>query len=100
MELIEGQAQSVWAALRRALAALVQLPQFRIIAAFCLFELAFYYAYRYGMSFSQACASPFWFPDSVLLCALLLSPPKRWWFFVLAPLPIRFSVAVSADTPL
>jgi signal transduction histidine kinase len=72
----------------------------RDILLFGLFETAFYFAYRYGMSFSQAFASPFWFPDTVLLCALLFNRPGRWWLFVLGPLPIRLLVAVSATTPL
>ena len=67
---------------------------------FCLFEAAFYFGYRYGMSFSHACASPFWFPDSVLLCALVLNRPGRWWLFVLAPLPIRLLVAAPPEVPL
>ena len=67
---------------------------------FCLFEATFYFAYRYAMSFGQAAASPFWFPDSVLLCALLMVPPRRWWIYVLAPLPIRLLAPVSADLPL
>ena len=65
-----------------------------------LFSAAFYVAYRYGMEFSQASASPFWFPDSVVLCALLVVPPKRWWVFILAPLPIRLLVMVPPNTPL
>jgi PAS domain S-box-containing protein len=75
-------------------------PQLRVVAGFCLFELAFYFAYRYGMAFSQACASPFWFPATVLLCALLLNPTKRWWLFIFAPLPIRLFVAVPPGVPL
>ena len=70
------------------------------VFAFCLFVAAFYFAYRYAMSFSQAAASPFWFPDSILLCALLLVPPGRWWMFVLAALPIRLLAPVSAGLPL
>jgi signal transduction histidine kinase len=65
-----------------------------------LFEAAFYFAYRYGMSFSQAVASPFWFPDSVLLCALLLSRPRAWPIFVLGALPIRLFSEVARDLPL
>jgi PAS domain S-box-containing protein len=79
---------------------IVRWPQVRSILAFCLFEAAFYFAYQYGMSFSPATASPFWFPDSVLLCALLLTRPKRWWVFVLAPLPIRLGAAASHGMPL
>ena len=46
----------------------------RDAAGFSAFVVAYYFAYRYGMSFSQVAASPFWFPDSILLCALLMSP--------------------------
>jgi PAS domain S-box-containing protein len=70
------------------------------MAAFASFEIAFYFAYRYGMSFSQACASPFWFPDSVLLCALLVSRPRNWWIFILGALPIRLLSDVTRDIPL
>ena len=63
--------------------------------------VAFYFAYSHGMSsFSQVSASPFWIPDSILLCALLMSPPRRWWIFVLAPLPIRLFVGATQNFPL
>ena len=74
-------------------------PWVRYVLALCLFETAFYFAYRYGMAFSDAAPSPFWFPDSVLLCALLLVPPRWWWLVLLAPLPIRLSVEVPPDAP-
>jgi PAS domain S-box-containing protein len=72
----------------------------RLAGKLLLFEAAFYLAYRYGMSFSHATASPFWFPDSVLLCTLLVNRPRRWWIFVLAPLPIRLFAEVSHGLPL
>ncbi len=75
-------------------------PLLQNLLGFCLFETAFYFAYRYGMSFSQACAAPFWFPDSVLLCALLLTQPRRWWLLVVAVLPIRLFVGLSFHVPL
>ena len=75
-------------------------PLPRSLLALCLFELAFYLAYRYGMSFSSLTASPFWFPDSVLLCALLVSRPRWWWLLLLATLPIRLLVAVPPATPV
>lgn len=59
------------------------------VLAFAFFEATFYLGYRYAMSFSQAVASPFWFPDSILLCALLLTNPGSWPIFVLGVLPIR-----------
>ena len=76
-----------------------RLPLARAVAAFCLYEASFCLAYRYGMSFSHATASPFWFPDSVLLCALLLTPRRWWWAFVLGALPIRLALGPS-ELPL
>jgi integral membrane sensor domain MASE1 len=34
-------------------------------------------------------SAPFWFPDSVLLCALLSTPRRWWWLLLLGTLPIR-----------
>jgi PAS domain S-box-containing protein len=51
------------------------------------------------MSFSQASASPFWFPDAVLLCALLVTQPRRWPLYILAALPIRLFSEVARDIP-
>src|SRR5204863_3433228 len=58
----------------------------------CLFAVAYYVGYAYAMSFTQQMAAPFWFPDAVLLCALLLTPPKRWWIYLVASLSIRLVV--------
>ena len=81
-------------------ALLSSYPLARSLLAFCCFEAAYYFAYHYGMSFSQATASPFWFPDSVLLCALLRARP-RWWLLLLAgTVPIRFFSEVAADVSL
>src|SRR5262249_36367101 len=63
-----------------------------------IFVIAFYFAYWYGMTFTPDYPSPLWFPDSVLLCALLMSPRNTWWMYLLAPLPIRFTVAVAPGT--
>src|SRR6185312_14413726 len=86
----------VW---QRGMSAIFRPRQLRDAVGFSAFVVAFYFGYRYGMSFSQAAASPFWFPDSILLCALLVSPPRRWWIFVLAPLPIRLFSEVAAGIP-
>ena len=71
----------------------------RDLAWFVLFELAFVVAYRLGMSFTQSPAVPLWFPDAVLLCALLVSPPRRWAWYVLGAAPIRFLLFVPPGTP-
>jgi PAS domain S-box-containing protein len=65
-----------------------------------VFGLAFTAAYAFAMSFTSAAAAPLWFPDSILLCALLLNRPRRWPLYLLAPLPIRLLVAVAPGTPL
>ena len=64
-----------------------------------VFEVAYYLAYRYGMSFSQVSASPFWFPDSVLLCAFLLNRPARWWVFIVLAVPVRLFSEVAHGIP-
>ena len=71
----------------------------RSVVAFCCFEVAYYFAYRYGMSFSQATASPFWFPDSVLLCALLRAQPRWWLLLLAATVPIRFFTEAADGVP-
>ncbi len=73
---------------------------FGLIAGFCAFEIAYYFAYRSGMNFGSQAASPFWLPDPILLCALLRSRPRNWWIFLLAPLPIRLFSDVSQGNPL
>src|SRR5262245_8225590 len=55
-----------------------------------LFEFAFLITYRLDIASAQNGVVPFWFADAVLLCALLLSRPREWWFYVLAVAPIRF----------
>src|SRR6188768_3384110 len=66
---------------------------------FCCFEVAYYFAYRYGMSFNQATASPFWFPDSVLLCALLCTRARWWLLLIAATIPIRLFSEVATGVP-
>jgi PAS domain S-box-containing protein len=79
---------------------LVSSAKFGTVLGFVAFLVAYYFAYRYGMAFSQVSASPFWFPDSVLLCALLKSRRELWWVFLLSTLPIRVFSDVAADIPL
>jgi PAS domain S-box-containing protein len=62
--------------------------------------MAFYAAYHYGMSFSRTIASPFWFPDVVLLCALLLNRPRNWWIYIIGALPIRLFSSVAHGVPI
>ncbi len=53
------------------------------------FAMAYFLASGYGSLFDEGAAAPLWFPDSVLLCALLLTAPRKWWLYLAAALPIR-----------
>ena len=65
-----------------------------------MFEASYALAYHLGMSFSEVTASPFWLPDSVLLCALLLTRRRWWWAFVIGALPIRLALSVDSGIPV
>ena len=45
--------------------------------------------------------APFWPPNIVLFCALLLSPYRRWWLFILAVFPahVLAEIRVGMGTP-
>src|SRR5262249_42339261 len=70
----------------------------RRLVRFAAFEIAFLIAYRYG-NLSRDFASPFWFPDSVLLAALLVTDRRNWWLYVLGPLPIRLLLFADLGMP-
>lgn len=71
----------------------------RAVVAFVLFLAGFYCAYFYGMAFSGKMSAPLWFPDTVLLTALLLTPWRFGLLLMIATLPIRWCVAVPPHTP-
>src|SRR5204862_1868332 len=48
-----------------------------------VFGIAYALAFKYGSSFSEHTPAPLWFPDSVLLCAFLLSPRRLWPWYLL-----------------
>jgi PAS domain S-box-containing protein len=70
----------------------------RDLGYFLVFELAYYVAYRHAMSLGQETASPFWYPDAVLLSAFLVTRQKKWWMYLVGPLPIRLFL-VPSDNP-
>ena len=44
--------------------------------------------------------APLFVPGAVLLCALLLSPPRRWWLYVLAAFLIQVPILAYLHLPL
>src|SRR5580765_7864126 len=69
---------------------LLRSSPLRELEAFCIFVAAYYCAYELALSFSPAFASPFWLPDTVFLCALLVNRPRHWWVYIIGTLPIRW----------
>lgn len=47
-----------------------------------------------------AVPSPFWLPDSVFLCTLLLAPRSHWWMYALLVWPVRLAAGAVGGTPL
>jgi two-component system sensor histidine kinase UhpB len=57
--------------------------------SFLIFAIGYALANRYSSQFGQRVPAPLWFPDSVLICALLLVPKRHWVWYLIAAFPIR-----------
>jgi PAS domain S-box-containing protein len=66
----------------------------------CIFAIAYYLAFKFSVDPATQVPSPFWFPNSVLLCALLRSRPRHWWLILLITVPIRLMDNVIPPHPL
>ncbi len=44
--------------------------------------------------------APFWPPNIVLLCALLLTPPRQWWIYLLAAFPAHVIAELRVGMPV
>ena len=58
----------------------------RLLAAPAVVGLGYYFGAALGVAYGvpPEGISVLWPPNAVLLCALLLSPPRAWWAFILA----------------
>ena len=54
-----------------------------------VFGIGYFLALRYTRFFSESTPAPLWFPDSLLFCAFILNPKKRWLSYTLVGLAIR-----------
>jgi len=43
--------------------------------------------------------APFWPPNVVLFCALLVTPPRQWWIYVAGTLPAHVLAELSVSMP-
>jgi signal transduction histidine kinase len=73
----------------------------RSLAMLAGFAVTYFVAVQLGDRVYGALAvpSPFWLPDSILLCALLLASTNRWWIFVLCAWLIRWLAGALPGTP-
>lgn len=51
-----------------------------------------------ALAFPSAPVSALWAPNALLLTALLLAPPRRWWIYLAAVLPVHV-LAQASGTP-
>jgi signal transduction histidine kinase/integral membrane sensor domain MASE1 len=51
------------------------------------------------LSFPPATSSVLWPPNAILTATLLLTPPRRWWIYLLAALPAHALVELRAGFP-
>jgi PAS domain S-box-containing protein len=73
----------------------LHVPLIAALAYYVGAEAAFFVG-----TLSDKIFAPFWPPNIVLLCALLLSPYRRWWLFILAVFPahVLAELRVGMDT--
>jgi PAS domain S-box-containing protein len=73
----------------------LHVPLIAALAYYVGAEAAFFVG-----TLSDKIFAPFWPPNIVLFCALLLSPYRRWWLFILAVLPahVLAEIRVGMDT--
>lgn len=70
---------------------------FELAAGIVLFSAGYYAAFWFDF---LGHPSPFWIPDSILLCALLRAQPRHWWIFLLLIFPLRLLGDLASPRPL
>ena len=53
----------------------------------------------FALTFQPRPVSVLWPPNSILLAALLLTPPRIWWFVILAAFPAHLAVELQSNVP-
>src|SRR5215475_595410 len=51
-------------------------------------------------TFSDRIFAPFWPPNIVLFCALLLVPKRQWWLYIAAAFPAHLIAETTVAMPL
>jgi signal transduction histidine kinase/integral membrane sensor domain MASE1 len=73
----------------------------RLVGSAVLVAVAYYLGCRLGfaLKFGPMTPSVLWPPNALLTATLLLAPPRQWWVYVLAVLPVHVAVQLSAGIP-
>jgi two-component system sensor kinase FixL len=71
-----------------------------IVAGACVF-VGYYLGARIGfaLTFHPHPVSVLWPPNSILVAALLLTPPRIWWFILLAAFPAHCAAQLQSHVP-
>src|SRR5262245_5627722 len=88
----------------------VQLPQERgvrfggtnTIRNVVIVAIAYYLGAELALllgTLSDILCGPFWPPNVVLFCALLITPPRQWWIYVAAALPAHTLAELRVGMP-
>jgi PAS domain S-box-containing protein len=72
----------------------VQMPVATAIAYYIGAQAAFFIG-----TLSDNIFAPFWPPNIVLFCALVLTPYRRWWLYLLAALPAHVLAEIEVGMP-
>ena len=76
----------------------------RVAATAILVAVAYYVGAKAGLVLRLPPSTPsvIWPPNSILTATLLLTPPRRWWIYLLAALPAHLAaeLPVAWPTPL
>lgn len=91
MSVVAQQIERPWWQVSRDL----QMPLLVALAYYLGAEAAFFIG-----TLSDKIFAPFWPPNIVLLCALLLAPPNRWWLFIAAAFPAHAFAELSVGMSL
>src|SRR3954454_5622032 len=74
-----------------------------VASGFLLVSVAYYLgalaAFSIG-TLSDRIFAPFWPPNIVLFCALLLAPPRLWWLYLLATFPAHVVAELGVGMPM
>jgi signal transduction histidine kinase/integral membrane sensor domain MASE1 len=74
----------------------------KIIRNFIIVAIAYYLgaeiAFLIG-TLSDRIFAPFWPPNVVLFCALLVTPARQWWIYILAAFPAHIAAELQVGMP-